>query len=100
MVALMDASTDNSSVTKIIIEGITPEGRVFRPSDWAERICGRLATFHNHRMLYSPLLRPAVRNGNKCVIMDPVLKQENPELFAHMLEFARVNNLCVVRESD
>jgi hypothetical protein len=91
---------EDGPTAKIIIEGITLEGRTFRPSDWAERISGRLATFHNHRMLYSPLLRPAVRNGYKCVIMDPALKQENPELFAHMLEFARVNNLRVVREND
>ncbi|MGA2655308.1 MAG: DUF3579 domain-containing protein, partial [Gammaproteobacteria bacterium] len=43
----------------IIIEGITTEGNEFRPSDWAERISGQLATFKGHRVVYSPLLTPS-----------------------------------------
>ena len=33
---------------KIIIEGVTTEGKKFRPSDWAERMSGSLSTFKNH----------------------------------------------------
>ena len=29
----------------IIIEGITAQGKAFRPSDWAERVSGSLASF-------------------------------------------------------
>ena len=46
----------SESEDKIIIEGVTPEGREFRPSDWAERMSGRLASFRNQRIIYSPLL--------------------------------------------
>jgi len=79
--------------TKIIIEGITLEGRLFRPSDWAERLSGRLATFHNQRITYSPLLCPGVKDGYSCVIVDPRLQETNPEFFDHVLEFAKVNHL-------
>ena len=80
-------------VRTIIIEGVTDDGRKFRPSDWAERISGNLSTFTNRRIAYSPLLRPAVRNGIKCVLLDPTLKETAPELYEEMLEFARANGL-------
>lgn len=37
----------------IIIEGITDQGKTFRPSDWAERMSGSLASFKNSRIRYS-----------------------------------------------
>lgn len=80
---------------KIIIEGITQEGRTFRPSDWAERLSGRLATFSRQRIVYSPLMRPEFRNGVKCVVIDKEMKLTHPELFEHTLEFARLNQLRV-----
>ena len=42
---------------KIIIEGVTTQGKEFRPSDWAERMSGALASFKNSRIHYSPLLQ-------------------------------------------
>ena len=89
---------NNDGDDKLIIEGVTTEGKEFRPSDWAERISGRLATFRNQRIIYSPMLRPGMSNGNKCVILDKRLKESNPELYEHMLEFARVNNLKICGE--
>ena len=62
-------------VKKIIIEGITENGRKFRPSDWAERMSGALSTFgRDQRIQYSPLLQPLTVKGVKCVAIDPRLK--------------------------
>ncbi|MEI2657616.1 MAG: DUF3579 domain-containing protein [Nitrosomonas sp.] len=37
-----------------LILGVTPNGRIFRPSDWAERLCGALAHYDSHgRWVYS-----------------------------------------------
>ena len=83
---------------KIIIEGVTEEGKQFRPSDWAERMSGSLCTFRNHRIVYSPLLQPMVKGGNKCVLLDPALKETNPELYESILEFAHTNKLKVDEE--
>ena len=86
--------------TKIIIEGVTESGEQFRPSDWAERMSGKLSTFRNHRIIYSPLLQPIMRDGNKCVVLDQRLKQSNPKLYDSILEFAKNNNLKICQEED
>lgn len=84
--------------TKIVIEGITEDGQAFRPSDWAERMSGSLSTFRNHRIYYSPLLKPSIQNENKCVVLDKSLKDSNPALYDHILEFARKNKLKICGE--
>lgn len=81
---------------KIIIEGVTEDGRKFRPSDWAERMSGSLSTFgQDHRIHYSPLLQPTTIDGIKCIIIDPKLQEENPSFFNYIMEFARTNQLVV-----
>ena len=86
--------------SKIVIEGVTQEGETFRPSDWAERVSGSLSTFRNHRIYYSPLLRPSIQNENKCVILDKALKDTNPALYEHILDFARKNKLKICGEES
>lgn len=79
---------------KIVIEGVTQEGNKFRPSDWAERMSGKLATFKNRRIHYSPMLQPTInKDGYKCVELDPNLKHSNPTLYKSILEFAKTNDL-------
>jgi hypothetical protein len=66
----------------IVIEGITSQGKTFRPSDWAERMSGSLASFKNSRIHYSPLLQPSVNSkGNQCVLLDPKLKESSPQVY-------------------
>lgn len=86
--------------SKIIIRGVTSEGKTFRPSDWAERMSGTLANTKNQRVIYSPLLRPSVHDGSKCVLLDKKLQESNPHLYHHMLEFAKSNDLQICEEED
>lgn len=80
----------------IVIEGITSQGKTFRPSDWAERMSGSLASFKNSRIQYSPLLRPSVnRDGYQCVLLDPKLKESSPQLYQSIMDFAKANNLRI-----
>lgn len=88
------------SKAKIIIKGITQDGKKFRPSDWAERVTGNLSTFKNHRIYYSPLLRPSYQDGSRCVIIDPKLQEVHPELFQQILDFARENRLTICEENN
>lgn len=84
----------------VIIEGVTQDGRKFRPSDWAERMSGMLATFgRDHRMHYSPMLRPVSIDGVKCVVIDATMTESNPALFAQLMAFAKINNLKVVEKN-
>lgn len=84
---------------KIIIEGVTDTGEAFRPSDWAERMSGQLSTFRKHRIRYSPMLQPSMREGHQCVVLDPSLKETNPELYQSILEFAKANHLKICKEN-
>jgi hypothetical protein len=83
---------------KIIIEGITETGETFRPSDWAERMSGRLSTFRKRRIHYSPMLQPSMREGHKCVVLDPKLKTSNPTLYNSILDFAKKNKLKICKD--
>jgi hypothetical protein len=86
---------------KIVIEGITPQGKAFRPSDWAERMSGTMASFKDRRIHYSPLLQPSVNTeGYKCVLLDPKLKESSPQIYQSILEFAKANNLKICGEED
>ncbi|KTD23983.1 MULTISPECIES: DUF3579 domain-containing protein [Legionella] len=91
----------DSKDKKIIIEGITPQGKPFRPSDWAERMSGSLASFENRRIHYSPLLQPSVNTeGYKCVLLDPKLKESSPQVYKAILDFAKANNLKICGEEE
>lgn len=94
---LMPKSPDK----KIVIEGVTEQGQTFRPSDWAERMSGTMATFKDSRIHYSPLLQPSVNHeGYKCVLLDPKLKESSPQVYQAILDFAKANHLKICDESD
>ena len=88
----------NSKKSKIIIEGVTESGETFRPSDWAERMSGTLSTFRKRRIHYSPMLQPSMKGGHKCVVIDPNLKQSNPDLYESIMKFAKANKLRICNE--
>jgi len=86
---------------KIVIEGVTSQGKTFRPSDWAERMSGTMATFKNSRIHYSPLLQPSMNHeGYKCVLLDPKLKESSPQVYQAILEFAKANKLKICGEDE
>jgi len=85
----------------IVIEGRTSQGKTFRPSDWAERMSGSLASFKNSRIHYSPLLQPSVNSeGYHCVLLDPKLKESSPQIYQSILDFAKTNNLRICGEEE
>lgn len=82
--------------SQILILGLTNTGRPFRPSDWAERLSGVMSTFGtDHRMSYSPYVKPTTVNGIKCVIVDKKLQDIEPRAFSFLMAFARENDLQV-----
>lgn len=86
---------------ELIIQGLTSSGRTFRPSDWAERLSSVLSTFgEDHRMSYSPYVRPMTLDGVKCVVVDKKLAQEQPGAFAFLMGFAKENDLKVLDPSQ
>jgi hypothetical protein len=83
-------------VVEFVILGLTREGKPFRPSDWAERLCGVLAAFGNdHRMQYSPFVHPVTANGVRCVVVDVRLEELEPMAYRFLASFAKDNELQV-----
>lgn len=88
-----------SAPASFIIVGITCQGAKFRPSDWAERLCGVMSAFGaEKRMKYSPFVRPCTFDGEKSVFIDGQLATLEPLAYKFMLNFANDNDLRVVEQ--
>lgn len=89
---------------EVFIQGITKDGKTFRPSDWAERLAGAMSSFRpggsaggiGSFIGYSPYCVPRVINGVKCVIVSEELKALEPMAWDFVMNFARDNDLQVV----
>lgn len=84
-------------IESFAIIGITREGKKFRPSDWADRLCGVMSAFGaDHRMTYSPYVRPGCTlQGDKTVLVDAKLHEIEPLAFHFLINFANDNNLKI-----
>lgn len=79
---------------EFVIQGLTLDGKPFRPSDWAERLCGVMSAFGTDgRMQYSPYVFPVSSAGVKCVVVLKDLEEVEPMAFNFLLNFARDNEL-------
>jgi hypothetical protein len=82
------------TVVEFVIQGVTQDGRPFRPSDWAERLCGVMSAFGgDHRMQYSPYVHPVTAGGIRCVVVDIRLEEIEPMAYRFLISFARDNDL-------
>jgi hypothetical protein len=80
----------------LVIESVREDGNKFRPSDWIERISAMMANFGPDRRLhYASSVHPGMIDGTKCLMVDRLLEQENPEIFQHIMDFAQSNTLRV-----
>jgi hypothetical protein len=88
---------------EVFIQGITRDGKTFRPSDWAERLAGAMSCFRpggakggiGAFIGYSPYCVPRVINGVKCVIVNERLREIEPMAWDFVMNFARDNQLQV-----
>ena len=101
----MSDSDDNNQEKCLTITGVTPDGKEFRPSDWADRLCGSLATLRGNRVQFDDRLRPISLEGKRCILLDTALANEYPDLYNDIINFAKKNelpvneSLCSLRES-
>ena len=93
-----------SKPRQFCIQGLTLEGRTFRPSDWAERLAGAMSSFRpggraggiGAYIGYTPLCVPHVVDGIKCVIVGEALRDIEPMAWDFVMSFARDNGLRLV----
>ena len=88
---------------QFFILGLTNNGKQFRPSDWAERLCGVMSCFrpegsggrHAH-LQFSPYVHPTVVNGVKAVVVNNALRKAEPLAYHFVINFAKDKDLQVV----
>ncbi len=81
---------------EIVIQGVTAAGEKFRPSDWADRLCGMMSVFGEDRQLsYSPYLKPVIIAGTTCVVVDRKLEGLDTVAYKFLMSFARDNELAM-----
>ena len=93
-----------TSPQTLYIQGVTRDGKPFRPSDWAERLAGAMSSFRPAGSAggiasfigYSPYCVPRVIDGIKSVIVDSQLREIEPMAWDFVMNFARDNNHVVV----
>jgi len=92
----------SSSAKEIFIQGLTLEGKTFRPSDWADRLCGVMSQFRpggpqpGSHLTYSPWCVPTLIGDVKCVVVNSELREAEPMAWDFALNFAKDNRLQVV----
>ena len=90
-----------STSKELFILGITRQGKVFRPSDWAERLAGVMSTFQpggakpGSHLRYSPWCVPTTIGTIKCVIVHRDLRDYEVMAWDFCVNFAKDNDLQV-----
>lgn len=87
----------------LLIVGLTLDGKVFRPSDWSERLAGAMSAFRppgsNPGIAsfigYSPYCVPRTVDGHKCVLVNEALRGIEVLAWDFVMNFARENQLEV-----
>lgn len=97
------ADPANSKPRQFFIQGVTVHGKTFRPSDWAERLCGVMAPYRPGGIAagrdafigYSPYVKSVTLGGVRCVVVDERLKDVERMAFSFVMNFAADNELQV-----
>lgn len=85
-----------SSLTEVVILGITTAGEPFMVPDWGDRLCGLVADRGQcKRVVYSDYLQPAVIGGLPAVIMSTNLAKDDPAAYQAIQQFVEENRLKV-----
>jgi hypothetical protein len=90
-----------NAAKEIFIQGITKDGKTFRPTDWAERLAGVMSQFRpggaqpGSHLSYSPWCVPTIVGGVKCVVVNSDLRGAEPMAWDFVINFAKDNNLQV-----
>lgn len=97
------SSASPVDATDFIIQGVTSNGKTFRPSDWADRLCGIMSRFHpeagngyDRHLQFSPYVQPALIEGVRAVLVDARLHALEPMAYHFMRSFAKDNDLTLI----
>ena len=83
----------------MVIHGVTREGKLFRPRNWAERILGSVCKIGKNGKpdFFSQYISMKYDNENNCksLIVHEELEHENLPVYEFIVQFMTDNNLRV-----
>jgi hypothetical protein len=91
----------SNTAKEVFIQGVTQDGKTFRPSDWAERLAGVMSQFRpggavpGSHLSYSPWCIPTTMGNVKCVVVHQDLRDYDVMAWDFVMNFARDNGLQV-----
>jgi len=96
----------SSDLPMFVVEGITVDGKDFRPSDWIERLIDTVSSYGCDRRSRSGSYTGPDRRrqqvgficsylieGRRCLLVDGRLQEANPAAFRFLQEFIQSNRL-------
>ncbi len=102
----MVTSSSSAASKQLFIQGVTKDGKQFRPSDWAERLAGVMSQFRpggavpGSHLSYSEWCLPTSMKTEygevKCVVVHTDLREDNVMAWDFVMNFAKDNELQVV----
>jgi hypothetical protein len=93
---LIDKIKRTPELAEFVIQGVTRDGNVFRPSNWGERLSDMLATTgKDGRIVYSSYVRPMMIQGVPSVVVRFSLETADPHGFELVRQFVVSNELKV-----
>ena len=91
----------SNAAKEVFIQGMTHDGKTFRPSDLAERLAGVMSQFRpggavpGSHLSYSPWCIPTTMGNVKCVVVHRDLRDHDVMAWDFVMNFARDNGLQV-----
>ncbi|HLP99433.1 MAG TPA: DUF3579 domain-containing protein [Sideroxyarcus sp.] len=93
---MLDNKDRSPDLAEFVIQGVTRDGAVFRPSNWGERLCDMLSTTGaDGRVVYSSYLHPTIIQGLHSVVVRFSLEKADPHGFELVRQFVTSNHLTV-----
>ncbi len=85
-----------SDVAEFVVQGITVEGDVFQPPDWAERLCETLSGAEaGGGKVYPDYVRLIMVGGVASMVVQVLLQRENAHAFEMIKQYIAKNRLVV-----
>ena len=85
-----------SEVAEFVVQGITAEGEVFQPPDWAERLCDKLVQAGTDGCkAYPSYVRPVLSGGIRSLVVRASLQKDNAQAFGLIKQFIAEYHLMV-----
>lgn len=93
---MLDKKDLHPDLAEFVVQGVTKEGQVFRPSNWGEHLSNMLGTAgKDGRIVYSSYVCPIVTQGVPSVVVRFSLEQADPHAFEMVRQFVVTNHLTV-----